>query len=124
MPLSPEAQYQIRKAEQKLAARATRREAMRAAAERAAEVLLEDYGARRVWLYGSVLQAWFHEASDLDLAVEGVAPERVGEAWDCLQNVLDVPVDLVSLDDADESLRRKVIESGEVLRDAQATRRG
>jgi uncharacterized protein len=124
MPLSDEAQYQTRKAQRTLAERAARQESLRAAAEQAADLLVEEFGARRVWIFGSVLQAWFHEASDLDLAVEGVALDRVGQAWERVQQALGLPVDLVALEEAEDSLRRKVNASGELVRDAEAARRG
>jgi predicted nucleotidyltransferase len=115
LDLSPEAAYQVRKAERLLARREARRAELRRGAERAARVLREEFGAARVWLFGSVPRPWFHERSDLDLAAEGIAPERVGEAWDRVIELLDEDVDLVAMEEADERLRRRIRETGEVI---------
>ena len=114
---SREAEFQIRKAERLLADRQERRERLLEAARQAARILRAEYGARRVWLFGSLRRPWFHEGSDVDLAVEGVATERIGHAWDRIAGVVGHAVDLVSLDEAAEGLRRRVLESGEPIDD-------
>ena len=51
------------------------RAAALAAARRAADLLVRRYGARRVYLFGSLAgtgSVVFHPASDIDLAVEGL----------------------------------------------------
>lgn len=88
---------------------------MRAQACEAARVLQREFGATGVWLFGSLSRPWFHEASDLDLAVEGIGPERVGAAWDRLMTLLGERVDLVALEEAEEGLRRRILETGERL---------
>jgi predicted nucleotidyltransferase len=117
-PLSPEAEFQIRKAERLLKAREERRALLRELALRAAQVLRSEFGATEVWLFGSVRRAWFHEGSDLDLAAAGLKADDVGCAWDRLSEVLGEDVDLVSLDEADEGLRRRIYETGERVDDA------
>lgn len=75
-------------------------------------------GARRVILFGSVARGEADEDSDIDLAVEGLAPElhftAMGRAW----HAAGRPVDLVRLEDAPPALRARVLSDGEVLRDA------
>ena len=52
------------------------------AARTAAALLRRRYGATRVRLFGSVLHPErFHERSDVDLAVEGLAPQDYLSAW-------------------------------------------
>lgn len=52
------------------------------AARAAADLLRRRYGATRVRLFGSVLHPErFHERSDVDLAVEGLAPQDYLSAW-------------------------------------------
>lgn len=53
-----------------------RRAAGIATARKAANVLRQQFGAKRVVLFGSVLGDGFHETSDLDLAVWGL-PESL-----------------------------------------------
>jgi predicted nucleotidyltransferase len=70
----------------------------------------ERFGARRVRAFGSLPTPWFRERSDIDLAVEGVPPERLGEAEAALAELApDFRVDLVPLEalrDAPRLLRR------------------
>ncbi|MDY7080697.1 MAG: hypothetical protein SXV54_27770 [Chloroflexota bacterium] len=52
------------------------------AARAAADLLRQRYGATRVRLFGSALYPGrFHERSDVDLAVEGLAPQDYLNAW-------------------------------------------
>ena len=78
-------------------------------------VLVEELGVRRVILFGSLLDGRLHERSDIDLAVEGLAPERYWEAlWRC-SKAAQRHVDLVPLGEASASLRDHIRERGEVL---------
>jgi len=92
-----------------------RRQEALAAAERCAELLKTRFGARRVILFGSVVgQGPWHEGSDLDLAVEGLAPEQFFRAWSSLREVLPpgLDVDLVALEDVYPEMRVRIL--GEV----------
>ncbi len=66
--LSPEAEFQLRRSAARLRAREERRSDLLEAAERAAAMLRDEFGATRVWRFGSLDRAWFHEGSDVDLA--------------------------------------------------------
>jgi predicted nucleotidyltransferase len=48
----------------------------RSVAARIAGALKQEYGATRVVLFGSLVSGFFTSSSDIDLAVEGVAPDR------------------------------------------------
>jgi predicted nucleotidyltransferase len=86
-----------------------------AAAVRCADLLTVRFGATRVVPFGSVRDpgAW-HAASDLDLAVEGIAPEQFFQAWSSLYSVLPsgLEVDLVALENTYPELRARIL--GEV----------
>lgn len=56
----------------------------------------EQYGAGRVWLFGSALEDEQH-ATDIDLAVEGLMPEKFFDFYGRLYFELPKPVDLVDL---------------------------
>ena len=58
------------------------RRKVREALPRLVKVLVEDYGARRVTLFGSLLGSAPSESPDIDLLVEGLVPERRAEARD------------------------------------------
>jgi predicted nucleotidyltransferase len=100
------------------AARLERARQARAAAESVAGLLLRSFGARRVWLVGSLVHPeWFHERSDIDLVCEGVSPDRVPEAdlasWEAAGGF---DLDLVPIEEAPPSLRRAVETEGVLLR--------
>lgn len=98
-----------------------------AAACRAAQLLVDRFGADRVYLFGSLTgkaAAPFGSRSDIDLAVEGL-PSR--HYWTALaETEMEVPagtrVDLVRLEDAFPSLAARVRSTGEVLADGAAIR--
>jgi len=56
----------------------------------------EEYGVKAVWLFGSALDDEEH-AGDIDLAVEGLAPEKFFEFYGHIYFALSKPVDLVDL---------------------------
>lgn len=113
--LSAEAANQVQRAERRLRDRELRRTRLRQAAATAAQLLREEFGATRVLLFGSLLRAWFHEASDVDLACEGIAGSRLSEAQDRLIELIGEPVDLVALEEAEAGLRQRILASGEPL---------
>ncbi len=86
-------------------------------AQTCAQVLVEQFGARRVIPFGSVTGAspW-HSHSDIDLAVEGLAPKQEAEAWAALGRLLppeaSIEIDLIDLDEALPELRARIL--GEV----------
>ena len=81
---------------------------------RAASLLRERFGARRVVLFGSLAhRAWFTTDSDVDLAVEGLPPEHYWDAWRLVEEVVaDRPVDLVEIESASPSLRHAINQHG------------
>jgi predicted nucleotidyltransferase len=81
-------------------------------AARCADLLQERFGAKRVIPFGSVVgHGTWHAGSDLDLAVEGVAPEQFFRAWSMLRELLPpgLDVDLVALEQASEGLRARIL---------------
>jgi len=79
---------------------------------RCAHLLQERFGAKRVIPFGSVVgHGTWHAGSDLDLAVEGVAPEHFFRAWSTLRELLPpgLEVDLVDLEQAGEALRARIL---------------
>ena len=101
-------------AQEAVEARAIRaRESARAIARR----LAAEPGVRRVILFGSLAGAGGqpHADSDIDVAVEGLPREREAELYRALLDLTDLHVDLVRLEEAPPSLRRRIEEDGEVL---------
>lgn len=102
--------------------------ALRAREERARALLpalvqhlVERYGVRRVWLFGSLAEASFGIGSDIDLAAEGLPPGqalfRAGAELDDIGRPFRV--DLVPIEDAREPVRAKIVASGELLHDGR-----
>lgn len=87
------------------------------AARRAASLLKRDFGARRAWVFGSLAhRAWYHAASDIDLAVEGLAPGSVWRAWAAVdRSAPGFHVDLVEIETALPSLRESILVQGKEL---------
>lgn len=81
----------------------------------AARHLKENYGVRRVYLYGSLVWGGhFTPHSDIDLLVEGLPAEA--DYWRLLVEVeritAPLPVSVVPVEDALPELRKKVLVEG------------
>ncbi len=83
----------------------------RKAAEKCARVLKERYGAREVYLFGSLAgQSPWHRGSDIDLAVEGLAPQHYFAALSTLYELLPegLELDLIPIEDAPPQLVARI----------------
>jgi predicted nucleotidyltransferase len=68
------------------------REQVLAAAEACMRLLRERFGARRVVLFGSLAgQGLWHARSDVDLAVEGLTPAMLFDAYSACRKNLSRP---------------------------------
>lgn len=89
----------------------TRRQQAQAAAQLCARVLKEQFGAREVYLFGSLAgQSPWHSRSDIDLAVEGLAPQQYISALSALWELLPegLELDLITLETAPPELVARV----------------
>lgn len=85
-------------------------------ARRLSTVLVERYGARRVFLCGSLARGEFGEGSDIDLAAEGIADEGFFRAGAELERLAEpLRVDLVPLESATPAYRRDLERDGIAL---------
>lgn len=75
--------------------------------------LARQFGVKTVWLFGSALQQG-DEARDIDLAVEGAAPDLFFRFYSRLFWELPKPVDLVDLD-GEPPLESIIREKGVVI---------
>lgn len=97
------------------ASEAERREQALKIAEACVRLLKERFGARQVILFGSLAgQGTWHERSDIDLAVEGVAPEEFLTAYSACREVLSpgLELDLIPIERAYPELKDRIL--GEV----------
>ena len=88
-----------------------------------ADCLAQEFGVRRVVLFGSVARGTAREESDIDLAVEGLAPGHLFRTMARAAEVAGRPVDLVPLEDARPEVLAILAVEGQVIRDERPTRR-
>jgi predicted nucleotidyltransferase len=87
------------------------------------ELLVEEWGARRVFLIGSLARGEFGDASDIDLVAEGLALPSFYEACAAIERAAggEFHVDLVPLESARPFVRDLVSRGeAEVLYDDKA----
>ena len=88
----------------------------RAQAQVCATALVEEYGAERVHLIGSLARGrGFHSRSDIDLVVAGLAPERYFAVLADVAELAGREVDLILLESATPALRQCVANEGVLL---------
>lgn len=83
----------------------------------AAELLYNRFNVKQVILFGSSANPdWFTVNSDVDLAVVGLADADYWNAWRAVEEIInDRNVDLVTLEDASDSIKQVVSEEGILL---------
>lgn len=97
-----------------------RREALKVA-EGLKDILVQEFNVSRVILFGSVLEKHgFDAASDIDIAVEGLAKKSYFKAVARLMMQSPFPVDLKPVEDVRESIKKR-IEKGAVLYEERAS---
>lgn len=104
-----------------------RRAAAWEAARACAELLRPRFGARRVFIFGSLAgQSPWHARSDIDIAVEGLAPERYFDALRECEALLPegMELDLIPLESAPPTLRARILGEEEMpIEPTEALRR-
>jgi len=74
-----------------------------------AVTILKKHGAKRIILFGSLCrEGRFHRGSDIDLAVEGIPPQKFIRAGADLMMALDWPIDLKPLEEVDVFFAREL----------------
>jgi predicted nucleotidyltransferase len=83
-------------------------------AQRAAALLKERFDAKRALLFGSLARRdFFHQRSDVDLAVEGIRSQDFWRAWSALDTLgCEFEIDLVNVETASPSLRLEIEREG------------
>ena len=103
----------VERATRQAAALEARRQQIRARLPALAAMLRARYGAQGVILFGSVTWGGFHAASDVDVAVIGLAPDRLFEAIADANIDMPVPVELFVLENLPATFRARVLADGE-----------
>lgn len=69
-------------------------------AARLAGILVDQYGAKRVWLFGSAVGEWiFHDYSDVDLIVDGLDFMTFLRVWHKIDDLTKFQIDMRPRDD-------------------------
>ena len=75
-------------------------------------MLIARFGATRVRLFGSLARGDVGEAFDIDIAVEGIAPERFFSACAAADRLVTRKLDVVDVADASPLLRKRINDDG------------
>lgn len=86
-------------------------------ASRAASILREEFGVKKVVEFGSLVQPHlFHIHSDIDLAVWGLVGLEYYRAIGILQSLdPQIKIDLVAFEDASKSIQETILREGKEL---------
>jgi predicted nucleotidyltransferase len=81
------------------------------------EALTREFGARRVWLVGSLARGWVvHRDSDIDLVVEGLRDADYFSAWTRAEQLTPgFRVDLIPKESANARILRDLSDEGLLL---------
>ena len=88
-----------------------------AVAARAALLLKDEFGVKKVVVLGSLLQPHlFHSHSDVDLAVWGLTGRNYYRAVGLLQSLdPEIQVDLIAFEQASSSIQETILREGQEL---------
>lgn len=80
----------------------------------AADILKKEYGAEKVWVFGSLIQKdRFNQKSDIDLAEVGIPDDKFYSAIAAITRVVrDFEIDLVDMKSCRDALKKAIEEEG------------
>lgn len=116
MELEPKhlAYWQKRRREQQIYHRQLAEKA-RSSLDRIVEVLVGEFNANKVVLFGSLVKGGFGEGSDIDIAVAGTRRYDYFTALAAVNELTEFCIDLKPMEDLESSFLDKVLTTGEVL---------
>ena len=79
------------------------------------QYLIQAFPIKKIILFGSLVKNKFTEASDIDLAVEGIPPAVYFQALAQVNALSDRWIDLKPLEDLEPHFLQRVMQTGEVL---------
>lgn len=79
------------------------------------ELLVGEFNANKIILFGSLAKGSFGEGSDIDLAVEGTRRYDYFTALAAVNELTEFWIDLKPIEDLEPSFLEKVLTTGEVL---------
>jgi len=82
-----------------------------------AQRLVKDFGAKKVYLFGSLVDNTFIDGSDIDLAIEGAKTIDYLKSIATLEGINGFSVDLLNLESCPAPIKERILKYGEVLFD-------
>jgi len=91
-----------------------KREDLNKIAREVATLLKKKYSVKKVFLIGSVVKGPLHDKSDIDIVVEGLAPNLYMKALTEIYDILPpgLELNLIPFEDAFESIKEKTLREG------------
>ena len=83
--------------------------------EKAVEIL-KSRGCTEVYLFGSLAIGNYHEKSDIDLGIKGLAGKLYFKTWVEIEDVVNSEIDLVDFDGEDNRFAKFMFQIGECVR--------
>ncbi|OGW16943.1 MAG: hypothetical protein A3G93_08675, partial [Nitrospinae bacterium RIFCSPLOWO2_12_FULL_45_22] len=85
-------------------------------AKKAAQILISEYGAKEVYLFGSLThEENFSSRSDIDLAVTGLEPSFYYDAIGRILQEIEFDLNLIPLETCKPSFRDRILQEGRLL---------
>ena len=81
--------------------------------------ILKEYVVKRIFLFGSVAKSKHRSHSDIDLACEGISPERFFKALGELLSTTRGSIDLVDIKEVKDTLRKRIEREGILIYEAK-----
>jgi predicted nucleotidyltransferase len=81
--------------------------------------ILKEYGVKRIFLFGSVAKSKHRSHSDIDLACEGISPERFFKVLGELLSRTGGSIDLVDVKEVKDTLRKRIEREGILIYEAK-----
>jgi predicted nucleotidyltransferase len=82
---------------------------------RIAPLLVHEFGAIRIILFGSLVKGTFTAESDIDLAVEGILSDHYFAAMAAVNRMTPRWIDLKPLEELAPHVRQRILTTGEVI---------
>ena len=79
------------------------------------KLLIDEFKANKIILFGSLAKGGFNENSDIDLAVAGIEPSQYFKALAQVNSISDRWIDLKPLESLETHFLKRVLETGECL---------
>jgi predicted nucleotidyltransferase len=83
--------------------------------EKITTLLVQEFQATKIILFGSLVNGKFDQESDIDLAVAGIPKSDYFRAFAAVNDIGDRPIDLKPLEDLEPYFLQKVLNTGECI---------